>query len=67
MFVNNNKYIKNSVVVNTIIAIIYVLFYDFIYNVYVCALFNETYIPLNSEQYIELILFGVVPVFFYKG
>lgn len=67
MFVNNNKYIKNSVVVNTIIATIYVLFYDFIYNVYVCALFNETYIPLNSEQYIELILFGVVPVFFYKG
>jgi hypothetical protein len=30
-------------------------------------LFDETYIPLNRAQYAELILFGTVPVIFYRG
>lgn len=64
---NHNKYIKNRTIVNIIIATMYVLFYDFIYNEYVCTLFDETYIPLNRVQYVELILFGVIPILFYKG
>lgn len=67
MLINNSKDVKNRFVINAIIAAIYVLFYDFIYNVYVCTLFDETYIPLNGTQYLELVLFGIVPIFFYGG
>lgn len=67
MAINNSKLVKNHIIVNVIIATMYVCFYDFIYKAYVCTLFRETYIPLSSAQYGELILFGIIPIFFYKG
>lgn len=60
-------YVKNYKFLNIVIALAYVYFYDFIYCNYVCALFHETYIPLDVNDYILLGVTGSFPIFFYKG
>lgn len=64
---NYSKYINNNIALNVIVVILYLLFYDFIYRYFVCAIFNEPYYPMDSYGYLKLLLLGGFPILFYKG
>lgn len=64
---NYSKYINNNIALNVVVVILYLLFYDFIYRYFVCALFNEPYYPMDSYGYLKLLLLGGFPLLLYKG
>lgn len=64
---NYSKYINNNIALNVIVVILYLLFYDFIYRYFVCAIFDEPYYPMDSYGYLKLLLLGGFPILFYKG
>lgn len=64
---NYSKYINNNIALNVLVVILYLLFYDFIYRYFVCALFNEPYYPMDSYGYLKLLFWGGFPILLYKG
>lgn len=64
---NYSKYINNDIALNVLVVILYLLFYDFIYRYFVCALFNEPYYPMDSYGYLKLLFWGGFPILLYKG
>lgn len=62
-----SKYIDNNGVLNLIIVLLYILFYDFIYRYFVCAIFNDPYYPIDNYGYLKLLFFGGFPIIFYRG
>lgn len=66
-----SKYVKKPHFIPTIaIALIYTLFYDFIYKNYLVAYFGyygETYSSMSPTTYILYTFLGVIPIVFYKG